>query len=151
MIIKQITFLDLLPIWKNELWPDRRSPIEPYSAMIFMHSDYSIAFMERPVAFFGLFDSDKLVGVNSVHGAEAFMARSRGLWVAPEYRHQGYGKQLLDAAITQAKEWGVHAVWSFSRKSSIDTYLSAGFSRTSGWLDHGEFGPNAYVLAVLGK
>jgi GNAT superfamily N-acetyltransferase len=122
--------------------------------MTFM-GDYSgLSFKDRPAAFIGGFvegEPEQLVAVNSVHLAERFMARSRGLWVDPTYRGRGYGTTILNATNTLARVMGAEAIWTFPRKTSIHSYEEAGFKRMSSWLDHGEFGPNCYAICFLGK
>ncbi len=38
MEIRKINFSDILPIWENNLWPGRKSPIKPVSTIQFMGS-----------------------------------------------------------------------------------------------------------------
>lgn len=155
MLVKEIDFATIEQIWRDWLWPGRVSAIEPYSAMRFMDDKYDGSFADRPQIFLGgYFEEDRLeniMAVNSLHLAESYMARSRGLWLAPKLRGMGLGKQMLVATNDRARELGAEAIWSFSRQSSITTYEAAGYVRTSSWMDHGEFGPNAYVICPLYK
>lgn len=155
MLVKEIDFATIEHIWRTQLWPGRVSAIEPFSTMRFMDDKYDMSFADRQQVFLGgFFEEDRfnnLVAVNSLHLAESYMARSRGLWLAPKLRGMGLGKQMLVATNDRARELGAEAIWSFSRKSSIRTYEDAGYIRTSSWMDHGEFGPNAYVIAHLDK
>ena len=148
MIVKQIPFETILSIWKNQLWPGRVSSIEPFSAMMFM-GDYTSSFAKLPQIFLGGYKDDKLVAVNSLHLAEKYMARSRGLWVDPDFRGNGYGTKILIETSVYAKTLGADAIWSFPRQSSIKTYESAGYIQISSWLDDGEFGPNCYAISPL--
>jgi GNAT superfamily N-acetyltransferase len=149
MFVKEIDWLTIEKVWRLNLWPGRVSAIEPFSAMRFMDDKYDMDFSRTPRAFLGGFVGDILVAVNSVHLAEKYMARSRGLWVAPEHRGHHHGRVLLKETNTLAEQMGAEAIWSFSRQNSIKTYESAGFIRVSSWLGHGEFGPNAYVIHSL--
>lgn len=149
MIIQQIDFQTIEPIWRERLWPGRVSAIEPYSAMMFMHDAYDASFADQDQIFLGGFVNDELVAVNSLHQAEKYMCRSRGLWVAPEVRGRSFGTRMLTITNNYAKKLGAESIWSFSRISSISTYLKAGYVRTSNWMNHGEYGPNAYVLCTL--
>ena len=154
LIIREIDFDLIDRVWRDFLWPGRVSAIEPYSAMMFMHDRYEGEFSTQPQIFLGGFidpSSDLPVAVNSLHLAEKYMARSRGLWVAPKLRGMGFGQQILEATSNKATALGADAIWSFSRKSSIRSYERAGYIRTSSWMDHGEFGPNAYVICPLYK
>ena len=154
MLIKEIDFWTIEKVWRERLWPGRASAIEPYSAMMFMHDKYDVTFSARPQVFLGGFiEEDEHnnipIAVNSLHLAEGYMARSRGLWIAPKLRGMGLGQQMLQATSDKARELGAEAIWSFSRQSSITTYEKAGYLRMSSWMDHGEFGPNAYVIQRL--
>lgn len=149
MNIVEIDFDTIKKVWENDLWPNRVSKIEPYSAMMFMHNGYDTSFADRPSKFFGGYIDDKLVAVNSFHLAETYMARSRGLWVDPEYRGAGFGSIMLKHTNRVAKQLGAHSIWSFPRKTSILTYERAYYVKCSDWLMDGEFGPNCYVISML--
>ena len=153
MLIKEIDFDTIEQIWSTQLWPGRVSAIEPYSAMRFMDDKYEGAFSTQPQVFLGGFlEGDSVpIAVNSMHLAEKYMARSRGLWVSPKHRGVGFGPLILGATNDRAKELGADAIWSFSRQSSISSYEKAGYIRVSSWMNHGEFGPNAYVIKYLGE
>jgi len=126
--IKKITFDEILPVWRNKLWPDRESKIEPNSAMCFYkqnktHPDldhihlekYDLRNMETEPTFWGAYDGNKLIGVNSGHMCFGKMYRSRGLYVDPDYRHAGLGKKLLLKTIAQGVHEGAILVWSFPK------------------------------------
>ena len=146
MRIQEINFPTIERVWRYNLWPGRVSAIEPYSAMCFMDDKYNISFASAPQVFLGGFINERLIADNSLHLAEKYMARSRGLWVDPEYRGNCYGQTMLEETCLRAATLGADAIWSFSRKTSIKSYLAAKFVQTSSWMDHGEFGPNAYVI-----
>jgi N-acetylglutamate synthase-like GNAT family acetyltransferase len=148
MIIKQINFEEIKTVWASKLWPSRISPIKSYSAMLFM-GDSSGKFSEQPARFLAGYIDDKIVAVNSIHLAERYMARSRGLWVDENYRGQGLGIKILNASSDLARKLGAQAIWSFPRQSSFKTYQAVGFIQTSLWLDDGEFGPNCYAIKTL--
>lgn len=148
MIIKEIDFEEIKEIWSTKLWPNRVSPIKHYSAMTFM-GDSSGKFSERPAKFLAGYLDDKIVAVDSIHLAERYMARNRGLWVHEDYRRQGLGIKILDAAVNAARELGAQAIWSFPRQSSIKTHFASGFIQASDWLEDGEFGPNCYAFRSL--
>jgi N-acetylglutamate synthase-like GNAT family acetyltransferase len=148
MYIKEIEFDTINQVWQTHLWPGRTSAIEPYSAMMFMHDKHDISFSTQPRIFLGGYINDTLVAVNSVHLAEKYMARSRGVWVDPAYRGNGHGVAILKESIVSAKKIGAEAIWSFPRQISITSYTAAGFIKTSDWMNHGEFGPNCYAIAI---
>lgn len=50
------------------------------------------------------------------------------LWVAPSFRKQGYGRDLIEAATTQAKSIGCHSVWlDTSDETAMQFYQKIGF------------------------
>ncbi len=149
MIIKQIDFNTILLVWKNYLWPYRISPIETHSAMMYQSDSISMENFNLPVWFLGAFKDDKLVGVNSGHLCSDGTARSRGLWVNPNYRNQGIGKSLLIKTTEQARHYNATAIWSFPRFSSKKTYEAAGFTISTSWQQSETSDSNAYCILKL--
>lgn len=141
MIIKKITWEDILPIWKNELWPSsvRTSPIEPTSAMCLYNTlnndkddipaQYDLENMNFTPTFWGCFIDNTLIGVNSGHMCIGREYRSRGLWVDPKYRGMAIGTKLLLKTISQGYHEGAILCWSYPRFESWMTYKNAGFYR----------------------
>ena len=151
--VQQITFEQILPIWENKLWPNRVSKIETHSAMTWPSSHpnqpYDINVFTYPVYFFGSYQSNKLIGVNSGHLTSPTEFRSRGLWVDPEFRGMGLAKQLLEATIQQAIHSNASLIWSLPRVSSLHAYTSAGFTTVGEIINEGvEFGPNIYCYLM---
>lgn len=143
-MIELIDWQDILPIWQKELWPDRKSAIEPVSAMCFL-GNYDMDNMLTKPAFFGYYRKNKLVGVNSGHSCPRSNSyRSRGLWVHPRYRSQGIGKALLNATVAEGFNLGHDMVWSYPRKTSWNVYQSAGFKLSSDWRKSETSDWNAY-------
>lgn len=149
MNIQVISFEEILPIWR-QLWEGRKSPIEPVSAMVYLGGyDISIMTTYTPT-FFGVYDSENLIAVNSGVRTAPDFYRSRGLYVLESHRRQGLATRLLERAIKQAKEESCSLVWSIPRIDAFSTYKKAGFIQTSLWFDNGmEFGPNCYVKKLL--
>lgn len=132
-MIEIIEWQDILPIWRDELWPDRKSPIEPVSAMC-LGGTYDMDNMSMPPTFFGFIKEDRIVAVNSGHSCPRSNSyRSRGLWVDPKFRGQGIAQALLRAAIEQGYKEGRNLIWSYPRKSSWATYAAVGFKLESDW------------------
>jgi GNAT superfamily N-acetyltransferase len=132
-MLELITWEDILLIWKNELWPDRISPIEATSAMCYLN-DYDMDNMLTTPSFFGYIVDNKIVGVNSGHSCPKSKSyRSRGLWVHPDHRGRGIGQQLLKATIAKGFDEGNTMVWSYPRKTSWNTYAAVGFSLDTEW------------------
>jgi GNAT superfamily N-acetyltransferase len=143
-MIEIIQWSDILPIWQQELWPERKSPIQPVSAMC-LGRTYDMNNMLTTPTFFGFVKNDRILGVNSGHscpGSNSY--RSRGLWVNPRYRGQGIGQSLLQAAIEQGRKEGRTTVWSYPRKSSWPTYAAVGFKLESDWGPSETSDQNAY-------
>jgi GNAT superfamily N-acetyltransferase len=131
-VIVQITYAEILPIWEEQLWVDRKDPIEPISCMTYL-GGYQENQLVSPT-FFAFMQDGKIVGVNSGHPCADGSYRSRGLWVNPSYRGRGIAKQLLFATIRQGE--GSKFCWSFPRKDSWKTYESVGFQLTSEWAEN---------------
>lgn len=149
-MIKTIDWQTIEDVWKNHLWPNRQSKIETNSAMCYK-SGYDMYNMSTTPTFFGYYVNDELAGVNSGHGCNDNMYRSRGLWVFPKYRGSGIGTQLLLATVEQAKIEGYESIWSYPRKTSSKTYQSAGFEITTDWESSETSDDNAYCLIRLSK
>jgi GNAT superfamily N-acetyltransferase len=142
--IKSISFAEILPIWKNDLWPNRVSEITATSAMCFL-GGYSYENMEGSPTFLGYFVNNELVGVNSGHYTKHNDGyRSRGLYVFPEFRRQGIGIALLKATIAWAKNENATMCWSYPKYTSWKTYQTAGFILASDWEKSEMSDKNAY-------
>ena len=120
-------------------WPLSR-PNQPYSMTIFKY----------PAYFFGIYDQENLIAVNSGHLTSEHEFRSRGLWVDPQYRRQKLAQQILLATVQQAKEVGAHMIWSIPRVSALPAYERVGFKTVGNVVVDGvEFGPNIYCCLGL--
>ncbi len=152
--VQQITFQEILPIWQDKLWPNRVSKIETHSAMTWPYTHpvqpYSMDVFNYPATFFGIFDQDKLVAVNSGHLTTQQEYRSRGLWVDPDYRGMGLAQIILLATINEAKKEGASMIWSIPRLTALPAYERVGFKTVGDRVDEGvEFGPNIYCSYSL--
>lgn len=147
-MIKQISFDEIYEMWSKQLWPHRTSPIESNSAMIFL-GGYTMDNMFTTPTFFGYYDNDMLIGVNSGHGCADNSYRSRGVYVMPEYRKREIGTKLLLATIEQGRKQDCDFVWSYPRRSSWNTYKSAGFELASDWERSETSEANAYCRIDL--
>lgn len=147
---KTISFEQITEVWHKELWPSRVSPIETHSAMTWPFDGNPIEFdmdiFNYEPTFFGVFDNQKLVGVNSGHRTKDNVYRSRGIWVNPEYRNKGISKILFLMTESQAIREECNLIWSIPRKSALGAYTRFGFETVGDFFDEGmEFGPNIYV------
>jgi len=143
-MITEITFDEIFPIWKNHLWPNRVSQIEPSSAMNFL-GGYDIANMKNKCFYFAYKINDDIVGVNSGHLCKDKSFRSRGLYVFPEHRGNNIGVSLLKHTIRQARNLNSNYCWSYPKKSSWKTYNESGFMLASDW-EKSELDINAYCV-----
>lgn len=142
----QIDWERIRDIWTNQLWPGRSSAIRTHSSMQYQ-GGYDMTIYDNPVQFWGIKKDGLLVAVNSGFRTRTGLYRSRGLWVDPAHRRQGYSALLFDAVFDQARAEMCEEVWSYPRKTAVQAYLSYGFRQTSAFLQDGEFGPNCYVIS----
>ena len=150
MDAKTITFEEISNVWHSKLWPDRVSPIETHSAMTWPFDGNPIEFdmdvFNYEPTFFGVFNNNKLIGVNSGHRTKDNIYRSRGIWVDPTYRKIGVAQMLFLMTESQAVRQGCEIIWSIPRKSALKSYTKFGFETVGNYFDEGmEFGPNIYV------
>lgn len=152
MHLEKIEFETIKKIWETKLWRDRISAIKPMSSMQWNGGiDMSIYDKYEPT-FFGVYDGDKLVGVNSGFRTKDTLYRSRGIWVDPDYRGQGVAQKLFEALDAVALNEGCVEIWSIPRKDALVAYLRAGYVQVGSFFDEGmEFGPNCYVLKKIWK
>ena len=144
-MIKEITFDEILPVWRDYLWPDRTSEITATSAMTYL-GGYDLVNMQSESTFFAYMIDNEIAGVNSGHLTMDNSYRSRGLFVFDTYRRKGIGTLLLKATIDQAKLEGAALCWSYPRKSSWKSYLNAGFELASDWGTSETSDANAYCV-----
>lgn len=142
MDIREISFQQIREVWSNKLWPGREL-IEPVSAMVYLQG-YSMEHFNLPVIYYGIFEDNLLVGVNSGHLCSDNSFRSRGLWVDPTCRGKGYGIALLKRTVNYGRVLRCDFCWSLPRQTSWTTYEKVGFSRTTEWMSTDTSSANAY-------
>jgi GNAT superfamily N-acetyltransferase len=147
-MIKEITFDEILPIWRDYLWPNRKSSIDPNSAMCFL-GGYELVNMDTMPTFFAYVIDGEIAGVNSGHMCKDQQYRSRGLYVFEKFRGKRIGTLLLTATIEQAKKEGAVLCWSYPKKTSRKSYLAAGFELSSDWEGSETSDSNAYCKVDL--
>lgn len=145
--IIKISFEEILPYWKNELWPSRTSAIEPYSAIdINGNIDINICEIAAP-KFWAYKIDDKIVGVISCQNTDVNVFRLRGIWVDSHLRQKGIGKSLTDhlknyVSTRQGPQTSdTLLLWTMSRESNVNFYQSCGFKKKHR-LDKYEYGPH---------
>jgi GNAT superfamily N-acetyltransferase len=87
--------------------------------------------IDRGIKFFGLFLSDRQIGSVAVEAAEDGVYFLQKLAVLPEYRNDGYGRELVNFVIDYVKNNGCRklALGIWDRQTGLkDWYLRLGFT-----------------------
>ena len=147
-MIEKITFDQILPIWRDYLWPDRTSEITATSAMCYL-GGYDLENMYFDPSFFAYIIDGEIAGVNSGHMCLAQHYRSRGLYVFEKFRGKGIAVELLKATIEQGRIENAVMSWSYPRQSSWKSYSGAGFLLASDWEVTETSDSNAYCRIDL--
>jgi GNAT superfamily N-acetyltransferase len=147
MQLEKISFHQILPIWRDYLWPNRISEITPNSAMCFLEG-YDLFNMQTPPTFFAYMIDGEIAGVNSGHMCKDNDYRSRGLYVFEKFRGRGLGTALLEATIKQAIVENASMCWSYPKDTSWKSYSRAGYRLASDF-EISENGTNAYCIIDL--
>jgi len=142
---ESLTWEQVKPVWDTKLWDGRDS--EPVTSMKYL-GGYDMEYKARPPFFIGLVLNDEIVAVNSYTSTAGTSWRSRGLWVHPWHRRNGYAKEILRETREHIKLMGGTFVWTMPRREALPAYESAGFIRTTGWSTH-EWGENCYAISSL--
>ena len=132
--------------WKWNLWPGRYG-IKAMSSMMYNDpTGYDLSIYEKyEPTFWGVYDGQTVVGVNTGFRTEDTLYRSRGIYVDDSYRGQGVAQLLFASLEEQAHSEGCDWMWSYPREGSHYAYLKFGFEMVSEWRND-SFGRNAYVL-----
>jgi GNAT superfamily N-acetyltransferase len=137
---KKITWEETSLMWEEGL---PNMTIEPTSAMSlyldrFTNSPlYDLENMKNTPTFWGAFDGDKLIGVNSGHMTLGRLYRSRGLYVKEGYRGFAVGQKLLMRTIAQARHENAIGCWSYPNFESYATYRWMQFQRKTDYFNFG--------------
>jgi len=146
----KISFDDILPIWQDELWPNRESAIETHSAMTWPFSwpekEIDMNIFEYKPVFWGVFMDNMLVGVNSGHRSSEVEYRSRGIWVDPNYRKNGVAQMLFEMTQHQARIEKCEMIWSIPRKTALKAYTKFGFQTVGDYFGTETADANIYVI-----
>lgn len=84
-------------------------------------------------AFWCMFDQDKIIGAVAVKELDSKCCELKSLYLLEKYHGLGYGKCLLQKAISHAKEYGYELMYLDSlstSKKAIALYRKAGFIDT---------------------
>lgn len=143
--IELCSFLDILPAWRDELWPARSSLIEPLS-MIDRDGTINMGLKEvgsiKPPVFLQIRDTTGNC-LGTIQGQWTAMTemRLRGVWTHPTLRGQGWGKKLIQTLTSHAKP---HSLWVMSRSDAVPFYQSCGL-RTYRQVTGYEYGPHVLM------
>lgn len=125
--IREVDFETMRDFWMRDLWKDRRDPVRAMSSMLFQGGYDMRIYQDFRAKFFGLFVGDKLMGSLSCHRSSGLHMRCRGLYLAPEYRGQGWSAALFSAVEEEARRLHCEMIWSYPRKSALKAYEAYGF------------------------
>jgi len=175
--IRRAEFAEIEKLWRERLWPQRKSAIEPNSAMI-LGGGIDLSYMNEEPQFWIAEDlredlrtdsqdesqgespeRPRAIGCLSGHFAGEFtdrnrpgrLYRSRGLWVDQSRRRRGIARQLMRELIEHARSQDAVAIWTFPRKTAMPFYESMGFRMWSTWLpqQEGDSDLNCYAILEL--
>ncbi len=145
--IESSSFEEIFPFWRDQLWPQRKSSIDPCSAI---HHDghISMDIMNSNPTFYKAIKDDQICAVVSGLATSTEFYRFRGLWVHPDYRNQGIGCALIEHVSRIAVNGGYKQIWSMPRYTTLQFYLKNGF-RAYNQTKAYEFGPHYFVKKLL--
>ena len=150
MNIKEISWDEILLIWQEDLWKDRKSVIRPTSSMKLL-GGYDVSFHKNIPKFWKLYDKDITIGCISGHETDKNSFRIRGLWIRQDHRGKKLSRLIFSHVINYARENNYKEIWSYPRHSSLNAYLKSGFKLISPPIeDNNEIhGPYYYVKIDL--
>ena len=147
--VVEIDFKDVYPIWKNDLWPGRKSSITKTSAIKWRRG-INMDYLDRKAFFFGIYGKDDLlIAVCSCFPTEMWEFRMRGLWVHPQYRGRGLSRLLVKKIIDCVFIFGGKKLWSLPKADLKPLYIKFGFSKFYGPVNKFEFGPHYWAMMFL--
>jgi predicted GNAT family N-acyltransferase len=85
---------------------------------------------------FGAFRNTDLIAVCAMKPSGEGAVQLRQMAVSPEYRNQGLGHQILDAAERWAKSEGMSEIWMEARSTAIEFYQKKGYRIVSQPFEH---------------
>jgi GNAT superfamily N-acetyltransferase len=150
--IRELNFEQVLPVWRDHLWPQRDSEIKPVSSVTpNFDIDMKIYEFSDTVRFWGLFYGETIVAANSCFKSKQDECRSRGLWVHEDWRRRRLSQVLLQLVYQYAIENECTRVWSLPRQSALPAYECFGFQKVSPWTNRGmAYGPNCLAELRVG-
>lgn len=143
-IVSETDFKTVFRFWRNCLWPHRREPIEPTSALLFKKG-IDMDYQSAEVFFKKIELKGLIVGVCSGQRTSFKEFRSRGLWVSPRFRRKKIGTKLFQSIEKEAQKRDGSRLWTLARYSSKHFYLSMEM-KESGRTSEFEYGPHFWMF-----
>lgn len=145
--IVEISFAEVLSVWEGQLWPNRKSVIEPYSAInINGVIDGNIVDLKPSANFLAIYCDNKIAAVTSYHMTSENQYRLRGTWVAEQHRGRGLGKILITKVINEKFKKN-DTIWTLSREMNRSFYEKAGFKFFKSVIGY-EYGPHCVMILI---
>ena len=142
-IIRRLVVTDLDAYFQNRLEALKDSPsafLSTYDEEVGrgnQHFKNTLSHLGNEKLIFGVVHDQKILGTIGIYKEEKSKLSHRaeiwGMYISPEIRGQGYGRKLLDVAISFAKtEMKVHGIGlsaESNNQTAIKLYESCGFKR----------------------
>lgn len=144
--IRTISFEEILPVWKNFLWPERVSVIENVSCVDQL-GNIDVIIRQYKSEFFGCFESTELIGVVSCHPINQEVMRIRGIYVFEAYRNKKIGRDLIKQVEKTVFEQNYKKIFGLVREKNENYFKGVGFvsyGRTGVF----EYGPHVLMEMV---
>ncbi len=146
-VVSATDFSIVFPIWRNNLWPERESPIEATSALLFK-GGIDMSYKSHEAFFLKMEKEGQTVGVVSGQRTRPHEFRFRGLYCFKNFRRQGLGSRLFFEVEKEAKKRGGSSLWGLCRHSKKAFYLSVGM-KDCGITKQFEYGPHLYMFKKI--
>ena len=146
-LLLKCSFQEVLPIWRDELWPKRITAIEKTNPLLFKKG-WNLQHQSTEVFFMKVEKNKKIIAVCSMQKTADQEFRSRGLWVSEEFRKQGIGSKLFQALEKEALSRGCSRLWTLARHSSLIFYTKMGMKDCGKTYDF-EYGPHYWMLKIM--
>jgi N-acetylglutamate synthase-like GNAT family acetyltransferase len=139
VLVEEISFERIYPIWKEKLWPLRQSPIEPVSC-INSKGEIDSEIARFSPQFFALLESSEIRGVVSCHPTSHNEMRLRGVWIDENFRGMDFGRRLVSQVI-EAKSLEPWTWWLMCRVKNVEFFQKLHFQAEQE-ISQYEYGPH---------
>ena len=139
-------FNEVSYLWRNKLWPDRKSPITATSAITKSGDIDMLLLASQDVQFWKFVVNGGIAGIISGFKTDELSYRVRGLWIDENWRRKGLATHLMDSAINYAAQINCSTVWTLPRLTAWPFYANHGFVQLTEFTrENFEFGPNCFA------